>query len=530
MKNLFTILKTNFINTSGVNKILKQKKSKLILYGFLFFLLAAYLLFTTGTYSVILADFLGKYNLMNFMLPLFFIVASFSTFMFTISSSKGNLFNANDNDMLLSMPIKTSTILASRIINMIIWNLITALFIMGPAIVIYAVKVNVPPTYYLFIILIFLFITIIPTVLASLVGYFIAFLTSKTNSKNWFEIIMSFILIFLIITIMGNGEKILNFIANSPDKLEAILKWGFYPIYLVNKALATYDYSSLFIFLIINIGFLSLFVLILRKSFKKIIAKLQENKTKSNYVITSLNTSSINKTLIIKEIKRYISSPIYVLNTCFGVVLMFGLSIASIFYDKDQIMKTLGYSTASLSPFQLALALTAFVVFLSNAASISISLEGKNFWILKSLPIDPKRVLNSKLILNLAIVLPVVFISIIILKFTFLLSIVEMLVLMITALISSLVAYQFGLLINLKFPKMDANNDTVLVKRSASVMVSMMVPLVIMFIIIGIYTELTKIINFNLFIFLILILFIIIIIIERMLLNKWGIKRYNQIN
>jgi ABC-2 type transport system permease protein len=530
MKNLLILLKTNFINSFGINKVLKQEKKKMILSTLLIIFLAGYLLFVSTMYANMIANALIKYNLLSFMLTIFFIMATFATFMFTIHSAKSGLFNANDNDMLLSMPINSKVILASRLIRLMVSNLITSLFIVGPAVVVYALNTHVTASYYLFAVLIFLLLPVIPTVIASIIGYFIAYITSKSNSKNWIEIIISFVFIFAIMLLTSYGNKLLTFLVSDMKTIETILKWGFYPIYLVNEIFSKSNYLSLLIFVIINLLVASIFVIVLSRGFKKITAKLQENKTKSNYKMKSLEISSVSKALFIKDLKRYLASPIYVLNTSFGVVIIFIISIASLFYDKDKILQMMNINMGNISPYMMAMVLVAFVTFLSNTTSSSISIEGKNYWIMKSLPINPRKILDSKVLLNLLLVIPIMFISIVILKFSFVLTLLEMLSLFIVSILASLVTAHFGLIVNLKFPKMEAISDTVIVKRSISTMIATFAPMVLMFMIIGIYSELGKNINFNYFVLSTMALLAVLIIVERIVLKTWGIKRFKEIN
>ena len=94
-----------------------------------------------------------------------------------------------------------------------------------------------------------------------------------------------------------------------------------------------------------------------------------------------LKSSSILKNLYFKEVKRYFSSPIYVLNTSFGLILILIASIASIFYDKEQILAVFELSTNG-QIFNLLVVAIIFIAFVSNTTSSSISIEG-NLWILK---------------------------------------------------------------------------------------------------------------------------------------------------
>ncbi len=529
MKSLYLLLKTRLLNTYNVKKVFSGSKKKLIIYGLIALYIISSLFITSYEMVSNLANALSAYQLISYMPITFFIVSSFMTFMFTVYNAKGSMFNSNDNDLLFSMPIKPTIILGSRLIYIYLWNLMTSLFLMAPAFVVYAMKVNVPYIYYFLSLIVFILLPIIPTVLASIIGYIIAYFTSKKGGKNWVELILSFAFVGLIYYVIGKIDVIIDFIVTNSSNIENTLKWFFYPIYLVFQIISSYDLGSLLIFIVINISVFVAFTYILSMNYKKIIMKLQEDKTKSNYSMKNLKSFSISKNLYFKELKRYFSSPIYVINTSVGLIMILVASIASIFYDKSQILAVFDLG-ANGEIFNMLVVAIIFVTFLSNTTSSSISIEGRNMWILKTLPIYPRQIFNGKILLNLSLMIPIIYISLLIMYFTLNLTLIEVAILSLIALLSSCASAQFGLLTNLKFPKMDAVSDVVIVKRSASAMISIFLPMAIIMASVGLYMNIGDVINFNMVVVFIISLLLIINFVEHYLLNNWGIKRFKKIS
>jgi ABC-2 type transport system permease protein len=290
------------------------------------------------------------------------------------------------------------------------------------------------------------------------------------------------------------------------------------------------NYLSLLIFIIFNVGLFTIFTYILSINFKKIIAKLQENRAKSNFVMKTLRSESISKTLFMKEAKRYFSSPIYVFNTLFGPMIILVAAIASIFFDKSMIMSVLGVSGGENMIFQFLVAAVLFVPFFTSTTSCSISIEGNNFWVMKTLPLSPKDIFKGKMALNLLLILPAAYLALIVLFITLNLTLMQLLTLLVLVTVSALATVQLGLLVNLKFPKMDATNDVVIVKRSASPMISMLVPLVTIMVASSVYAGLSNVINFNILLGVVLILLMIMVVVEHRILNTWGEKRFGEID
>jgi ABC-2 type transport system permease protein len=529
MRNLLILLKARFLNAYNINKLFRMGPKKLILFGLLAIYIIVSLAATFFGFAYTLTDSLEKVGLMPFMITMFFAMASFSIFMFSIFSAKGSMFNSDDNDLLLSMPIKPSVILASRLIYTYLWNLVTSLIFILPAVIVYAMRVDVSFMYYLSATIAVILLPTVPTILASIIGYVIAYFTSKSNAKNWMEMILSLIFIFSIYYCMFKANDIITYISSHFDNVEEIMKWALYPLYLINEIFMDNNYVSLILYVIVNIILFIIFVYFLSLNFKKIIAKLSENRAKSNYKMKKLYSSSISKTLYNKEIKRYLSSPIYVFNTSFGVIMFIIAAIASIFFDKDQILKILEVN-GDMGMFPLLAAGVAFIVFMSNTTAASISLEGRNFWVIKSLPVNPMQVIKSKILVNLTITIPFGIISLVIMHFAGVIKLFELMMLIIVLIISALTSALFGIIVNLKFPKMDAINDVVVVKQSMSVMVTILVPMAIIFGISGLYAAIGDSIGTNEFIIMAVIVLAILMLIERRVLQTWGIKRFKEIN
>ena len=87
-----------------------SKLTKLLFPVFLFIIVC----FSIGVYTYMIAEKLHPFNLTYIMLTIIFMTVILLTFMSGIYKSQGILFEAKDNDLLFSLPIPKSKILASR--------------------------------------------------------------------------------------------------------------------------------------------------------------------------------------------------------------------------------------------------------------------------------------------------------------------------------------------------------------------------------------------------------------------------------
>ena len=123
---------------------------------------------------------------------------------------------------------------------------------------------------------------------------------------------------------------------------------------------------------------------------------------------------------------------------------------------------------------------------------------------------------------NLVLLIPVIFLSLIIFILTNYITISEALYILIIAVILSITIANFGLIINLLFPKFDASNDTVIVKQSPAAFIGIMIPMIFF----GMYIGLIFSLSYHIQLLISLVLSLLLLIISSIILNTWGIKKY----
>ena len=534
MNSLITVLKASLINDYGLNgfskKISSTKEKKRILVTTVIMLFAASsIAYMITLYALLMADALEQIGFLEMILVMGILVSTLTVFFTSIYKAQGSLFTSRDYDLLMSLPIKNRTILTSKLINLLSLNWIFTAFILVPTSIIYFIRIgNLSWLYFIMVIIGVILVPLIPVILASIIAIIIAYFASKFKYKNITTILGSIILIIgftigssymqgIMETIVANGTSFMGMMGK------------LYPpvIYLTNTLIDT-NFIELLKFIFVSVVPFVAFILLFSKSFKQINSRLGESYKRANYSMKSLKTNSLLYSLVNKEIKRYFSMPIYVLNTAIGMIMIIAASIATLFIDGETLAMYMDLPyTETLFPLVI-LGMMIFCIGLSSTTSSSISLEGKNLWIIKSLPIRIKDIFLGKIILSLIITLPITILANMIfflgLKFN-----ISNLVWNIT--ISSVycfVAASFGLLINLYFPKMEWTSPTSVVKQSASAMISLITTMVIIVLPVGAFI-LFKVNNINAFIAMILVLLILILIVLWSILNSKGIKKFKQL-
>lgn len=532
MSKLGVLFKVMIINYSGINKITKEKsnseRNKGIFITTVVGASIAMLLSMVIVYFEFLAKGLKEVGLLDILLVMGFMASTLIILFTSMYKAQGILFSFKDYDLLASLPIRKSDILISKMGYLLVINYLFSLFILLPASIIYYRYTSVSPIFFINVIIVFLVLPFIPIVIASILAFFISYISSRLKYKNLVIIFGTLGIVFIMFIIsFKSGDLIQKLILNSKSISEGVLK-VYPPAILVLRGLSNNNFLYTFSFVALSILVFILFIAVFNKSFNSISSRLQESYKKSNYKVREMKISSQLTALVKKEIKRYFSSPIYVVNTIIGPLMLIGVSIATLFLGEDVIKTIFEVNVVKEIMPLFIIVIVCGILSMSCTTNSSISMEGKNLWILKSSPIKPIDIFKSKIIMNLILILPSVLIADIIFSISLKLSLVQFVWLLVISIIYSFIVPILGIIINLYFPNLNWTSETAVVKQSASVMIQMIIGVVFIAIptVIFIYGN---IVNINMFLLCILIYEILILVLEIVLLKTECIKLFSKL-
>lgn len=543
MKQLMSLLRAAMSQDMDMFKI-KNKNETRMSKMLLPIVLSLILMFSIGSYVYMLAEKLAPFKLTYIILTIFIMMMSLFTVIEGVYKSQGILFEVKDNDLLFSLPISKSKIFFIRIFKFITFEFLYNSLFMLPVIVVYAMFENPSISFYLLSFLMLLLLPIIPTILASIIGYFIKGLSSRFKAKNIAQVIFTSFMLLSILYISFNVQEIIKSIVQNADSINSVITKIYYPAGLYLNLIQKFNSLDLFILIVINIIPFFLFIYAASVFYFKIISKSLE---KGNY-IKKINSKKISEKtfkvraqlsgLINKEMKRFFSTPVFIINAGFGMLLMLVSTIAiSVNFDgmvNSMIQgKNIGLSLSVIEAI-LPKMFYAFVVFTSCMTSLTssmISLEGKSFNLTKSLPVAPEKILLAKIITSNIITIPVVLLSDIIFFIRFNVPIIDIVFILLASFIMPIFTAIGGLLMNLKYPKMDATSDTEIVKQSMSSTVSVFMGIGVFMLSIAVMFLAEKVnLNINWIIFLELLMFSLVVLILWKVLKSYGVKRWKEIN
>ncbi|WP_066645397.1 putative ABC transporter permease subunit [Christensenella timonensis] len=480
MNNLGLLLKTYTRTSFGFNKAKYSHDKKAKSKGMTVLLTFCYIMIVFAVFGMCIGmmDSLSAIHAEYIVLNIIMMAASIMTLFTTIYKVNGTLFGFGDYDMLMSLPIKTGTLITSRILILYGLNFLFVLGVMVPAAVAYAIIAQPAAAFYPLYIVMMLATPLLPIIIATVIGTLVATAASRFKRKNGMNVILTVaaFIVFMVVWMgfwTNSGDIIVNF-ADIGGSINQVLM-NIYPLVgLFGSAVADFNILSFLLFLLISLGAFAVFVVVIAKLFKKINTSITTTRTASNYKMTELKTASPKKALYKREMKRYLSSSRYVLNTAVGPLLLIVFGIILLVSGVD------GFGVYSEIPqFSTLVAVAApmgisfFLVIASPSAS-SVSLEGRNLWIVRSLPVDTRLVLKAKINVTMTLFYP----SVIICGTLFNLAVKPDLPLAIGMYLIPL-AYSYfaallGLKCNLNSPNFDWTNEVTVVKQSKPVLITML--------------------------------------------------------
>lgn len=430
-------------------------------------------------YSFGIGYALGSMGIANVIPGYGITIVSIITLFFTIFKSNGTLFGFREYEMLISLPIKTSTIITSRFFYMYFINTIFAAIVLVPLGIAYYIFEKPGILFFIIWLCGLLLVTLIPTTLAAVIGATIAYIGSRFKYTNIFITIASFLLVVGIMVssmFMGNMDEKnidINQLSNIGEMISKQLN-AIYPISSIfQKAVVEYNIVCLALFIAISLGWYLLFLVLLSAKYKSINTAIMTHSTKSNYKMKELKTSSALGALYKKELKRFFSSNVYVLNVGMGAIMALIMTIAIFVLKPEKLEEMLQVSNLENILIKIIAFVFSAVIAMSCTTSVALSLEGKNLWILKSLPIHTKTIMNSKLLVNLTISLPIDLIFGVLMNIKFETDIVTRILLFATPVVYSILVATWGMFINIKLPNYEWESETAVIKQGMASMIGM---------------------------------------------------------
>ncbi len=383
-------------------------------------------------------------------------------------TAKAKLYEAKDNDLLFSMPIPAKWVLFARMTGLYLYTLLFELFVFIPTVACYFLAAGFSLPVLLGCLLTLLLLPFGALALCLLLGWLLALAAAKLPWKNLVTLLVSLAFIVGYIALYSKLNEYLSYMIAHGGQVAEKMKTLLYPFFqlgqgCVGEGVAWALYALMFggafalVYLLVSVTYLRL-------------VTTQKGGRKVQYKGKTRRSGKPFAALLKKELMRYTKNPMIALNCFLGSVFFLILPFVGLFAGELRALAAFEIQ----EELALIIAVTLCAVGSMNLISpASLSLEGENLWIARSMPIKTEKLLWAKVVFHgLVTGVPAAIASAalcIFFKIPFWYSAAALLSTLSFILLTDL----FGLCLGIRMPNLHWTNELAAVKQSAAGVLSM---------------------------------------------------------
>ena len=390
----------------------------------------------------------------------------------SVFSTYSSLYLSKDNDLLLSMPVPVRYVMASRLLGVYLLGLMYSGVATVPAVIVYWIVAPVTAGTVVGGVLTVLLVSVIVMVLSCLLGWVVARISLKLKNKSFITVILSLAFLAAYYFVYYKAQGLITLLAENAAVYGAKIRGSAYLLYLFGSVGAG-DWLAMLIVTLSQAALLALTLWVIARSFLKI-ATATGSVKKVRFEHRAVRAQSVQRALFGKELRRFTASPNYMLNCGLGILMLpvagivllikggaLGRMLADVFSGNGGVVPVLMCAAVCL------------LASMNDMAAPAVSLEGRNLWLVQSLPVVPWQALRAKLDVQLVLTgVPVLFCALC-MVIALPGSALEKALLVIVALLYTLLSALAALALGLKMPNLTWTNETTPIKQSGCVMLSL---------------------------------------------------------
>lgn len=505
----------------------KSSKSTLILYAVLYLYVLAVV---CGMMGVTFFSLAQPYHAMGLDWLYFAVAALMSLGLCvfgSVFSTQNQLYAARDNALLLSMPIKPRDILISRMLPLLAVEALFAGAVLLPAMVVYGVFVEFSPLALALQLLTLVGVVLLGQAISCLLGWLLHLLMRRLN-RSVASVLFMVLFLGAYFGIYSQAQAILNSLITNAGAIAETLALWVWPVYAAGHGCSG-SIGHALAFLGICTAAFGLCCGILSRTFLRSVTASQHSARKRKLVLTGTPQRSPIRAVADKELKKFLHTPVYLTNMGLGILLMAALPIVMLIL-RGKLLSLLGQlgNVRGYLPL-LICAACAFNASTMCISTPSVSLEGKNVWILKSMPIASMDILKGKLLLHIRLTVPVSVLSGGIMAAVLGCGIEDILLCAVLPGLLATLSGVLGMAAGLKWARLDYISEAFPCKQSVSVVVAMFVPMGIVFALGLGYLLLLSALPVWAFLALCAVVLALLCLLFYRILQTWGVKKWESL-
>lgn len=440
----------------------------------------------------------------------------------SVFAAKSQLYEARDNDLLLSLPIKPGHILLSRLFLLLVINLVLDLPVAVPGLVVCLRYGTLGAWGIAAYVIIFLLLPFAALAAGALFGWLLSLITARMQRKALMSTLLSLVFLALYMYFCMNMNSMLLSVISEPGALAGSLG-AIAPLYWLGSAIADESLPALLGTAALILGVLALCYVLLSRSFIK--TATAKGGTRTGAAAESVRVRSVRSALLRREMALFFSCSAYMINDGLGSIMTLAAAVL-LLVKRSAVVQLLAMLPGMTEHINAVAALSlCLMASMALYTTPSVSLEGKNLWIAQSLPVDCRELLSAKLRLHCIFGIPPIAAAALAAAAVLKPSGVMLACFLVLPVLFCLFMGLFGLVENLRHPMLDWTSETQAVKSGIAVLIAMfgswgLISLPVLPIVLGLGVSPTVIIAaFT------LLVALLCLVLYRLVMS-WGVRRY----
>lgn len=473
MKNLLYLLKNNLLQVSKINLLRyadRSKRNKTIFIYCLVVIVAVGLLayWIHSLTPIFDLTWNAEDIISDLIVPMVLICIVLNIF-FSLFWGSGLLYHDKNIDVMLVLPVPLTSLIIAKLSSLYFIQAILDLIMLFPMIVLFGSTMEMNAVFYLLMAFMVLILPIVPTLLGTIIGTGIyRILTSSSILITRIKTIGAILILFFFLIFMF-------------WKFPEIENGGFSIaiVHIPFPYIAGLFYQEILpmaVYVATVLGMGGVLLYCLSKLYRHWYCSAVRNTRLQKLDLQSFRQQGLMTTLVSRERTRYFSLPVYLTNTACGFLFAAVFVILTMLAPEkltSYIQIFAGYFGIGSSQYPVLYIFTiTILIALSSTTYASISVEGKEIEILKSLPITANDVFRGKLYFHLAIAAPVIVVlntlMAIILHYSWPAILLGYMMPFLFSCFIGIVGY----ILNLLFPNFEWENVTQIIKQSIPAILS----------------------------------------------------------
>ncbi len=410
------------------------------------------------------------------------LLVSSIAFIFTIFKTNGYLFNFKEYDMLMALPFRVKDVVISKFLYMYIKTLPWFLGVLIPMMVGYGFFSDSSFIIYPIWLIVGLFIPGIPMLAAALLGFLIAKATAGFEKKNVFQTVLTLVFVMFCFSL----QYIIDAIFKDDKTVEVALKAS-----EITKNIGTYYFPATWfadaitmtghgkflgllygaLLIVLTVALFEIVFIYVGKNYRQLNSALQNHMAKRNYKVAGLKKRSVLNTIAYKELKRLTGSTTYFVNAALGEIftLIGGIAVLIVGVDKVAAVVTKGAPIPEGILYPAIPLIVYLFIGMMATTTCSPSLEGKNSWIMQSLPLKKKTIYQGKMLFNLYITVPFMIFGVLCFSISAHAPILNTVLYLVLGIILCAFSTCWGCVCGIKHMRLDWENEVEVIKQGTAV-------------------------------------------------------------